>query len=78
MELKQHDSPWYIGKRLLDILESDDLEEYLEDYQQEVRTFLYWLNADRLSRRPINRALKQYAFDGQIPWEYEHEEVILR
>jgi hypothetical protein len=78
MELKQRYTPWYIGERLLDILESEDLEEYREDYQQEARTFLYWLNADKLSRRPINRALKQYASDGQIPWEHEHEEVILR
>jgi hypothetical protein len=65
MELKQRYTPWYIGKRLLDILQSEDLEEYREDYQHEARTFLYWLNADKLSRRAINHALKQYASDAR-------------
>lgn len=66
MELRQRYSQWYIAERLLDILESDDLEEYREDYQEEMREFQYWLNADQLSRRAINRELKQYVLDGEV------------
>lgn len=66
MELRQRYSQGYIAERLLDILESDDLEEYREDYQQERREFRYWLNADDLSRRAINRELKQYVLDGEV------------
>ena len=66
MELRQRYSQGYTAERLLDILESDDLEEYREDYQQEMREFQYWLNADQLSRRAINRELKQYVLHGEV------------
>lgn len=65
MELRQRYSQAYIAHRVLEMLESDDLEEYREDYQHQIRAFQYWLHADALSRRAINRALKQYAWDGQ-------------
>jgi hypothetical protein len=59
MALRQQYSQGYIAERLLEILESDDLQEYREDYQEEVREFQYWLNANGLSRRAINRKLEQ-------------------
>ena len=47
--------------RLLEIIESDDLETCREDYQHEIRPFQYWLSAEQFSRQELNEKLKQYA-----------------
>jgi len=65
--LKQHYSPVYIAQRLLDLLDPGEAQTDLVDAQQEVRTFLYWLQADRFDRRAVNRRLKQDAA-GDEAW----------
>jgi hypothetical protein len=65
MELQQQYSLYYIAERMLEIVESDDLEEYRADYQEEVRTLLYWLKSDKFPRRNVNRRLKQYALNDE-------------
>jgi len=65
MELQQRYSFYNITERMLEIIESDDLEEYRADYQEEVRTLLYWLKSDKFPRRNVNRRLKQYALNDE-------------
>ncbi len=65
MELQQRYSFYNITERMLEIIESDDLEEYRADYQEEVRTLLYWLKVDKFPRRNVNRRLKQYALNDE-------------
>ena len=67
MELQQRYSFYNIAERMLEIIESDDLEEYRADYQEEVRTLLYWMKADKFPRRNVNRRLRQYAL-GNEEW----------
>jgi len=67
MELQQQYSFYNIAERLMEIVESDDLEECRDDYREEVAEFLYWLKADKFSRRNANRRLKQYAL-GNEEW----------
>jgi len=61
MALRQRYSFYNIAERLMEIVESDDLEECRDDYRVEVAEFLYWLKADKFPRRNVNRRLKQYA-----------------
>ena len=67
MELQQRYSFYNIAERLMEIVESDDLEECRDDYREEVTEFLYWLKADEFPRRNVNRRLKQYAL-GDEEW----------
>ena len=61
MGLRQQYSFYKIAERMLEIVESDDLEEYRDYYREEVLELLYWLKVDKFSRRNMNRRLKQYA-----------------
>jgi hypothetical protein len=65
MELQQRYSFYNIAERLMEIVESDDLEECRDDYREEVAEFLYWLKADKFPRRNVNRRLKQYALNDE-------------
>jgi len=65
MELQQRYSFYNIAERLMEIVESDDLEECSEDYREEVTEFLYWLKAGKFSRRIVNCRLKQYALNDE-------------
>ena len=65
MELQQRYSFYNIAERMLEIIESDDLEECRADYQEEVRTLLYWLKLDKFPRRNVNRRLRQYALNDE-------------
>ncbi len=65
MELRQRYSFYNIAERLMEIVESDDLEECCDDYREEVSEFLYWLKADKFPRRNVNRRLKQYALNDE-------------
>jgi len=67
MELQQQYSFYNIAERLMEIVESDDLEECRDEYREEVAEFLYWLKADKFPRRNVNRRLKQYAL-GNKEW----------
>jgi hypothetical protein len=65
MELRQQYSFYNIAERLMEIVESEDLEECRDDYREEVAEFLYWLKADKFPRRNVNRRLKQYALNDE-------------
>ena len=65
MDLRQQYSFYSIAERMLEIVNSEDLEEYRDYYRDEVAELLYWLKADKLSRRNVNRRLKQYALDDK-------------
>ena len=65
MELRQQYSFYNIAERMLEIVESEDLEERRWDYQEEVRELLYWLKSDKFTRRNVNRRLKQYALNDE-------------
>jgi hypothetical protein len=73
MALRQRYSFYNIEERLLEIVESDDLEEYWEDYREEVMEFRYWLKPDKFPRRIINQRLKQYAQNDE-EWRNYMEE----
>ena len=65
MELRQRYSFYNIAERMLEIVESEDLEECRWDYQEEVRELLYWLKSDTFPRRNVNRRLRQYALNDE-------------
>lgn len=65
MELRQRYSFYNIAERMLEIVESDDLEEYRDDYSEEVAELLYWLKSDKFPRRNVNRRLRQYALNDE-------------
>jgi len=65
MELQQRYSFYNIAERMLEIVESDDLEECRDDYREEVAELLYWLKVDKFPRRNVNRRLKQYALNDE-------------
>ena len=75
VELQQKYSFYYIAERMLEIIESDDLEECRGDYQEEVRKLLYWMKADKFPRRNINQRLKQYAMNDE-EWRSYMEEFL--
>lgn len=75
MKLQQKYSFYYITERMLEIIESDDLEECRGDYQEEVRKLLYWMKADKFPRRNINQRLKQYAMNDE-EWRNYMEEFL--
>ena len=66
MELQQRYSFYNIAERMLEIVESEGLEECCSDYQEEVRELLYWLKSDKFPRRNVNRRLKQYALNVKL------------
>ena len=70
MAQKQQYSLWYIEERLLNILAPDNLETDLEDYQEELITFQYWLSAESFERHAVNRRLRQYALGDEV-WQWE-------
>ena len=59
LELKQKYNEWYIAQRILEIFEV----ECVGEYREELRTFQYWLKADKFDRRSVNQQLKQYVAD---------------
>ena len=61
LELKQKYNEWHIAQRILEIYEEGSSGEYRE----ELKTFLYWLKADKFDRRSVNRQLKQYIDDNE-------------
>lgn len=61
MELRQQYSFYNIAERMLEIVNSEDLEECRDYYRDEVAELLYWLKADKFPRRNVNQRLKQYA-----------------
>ncbi|MCB0086963.1 MAG: plasmid pRiA4b ORF-3 family protein [Caldilineaceae bacterium] len=63
LELKQKYNEWHIAQRILEIYEEGSSGEYRE----ELKTFLYWLKADKFDRRSVNRQLKQYIDDNEDP-----------
>lgn len=65
MELRQRYSFYNIAERMLEIVESEDIEECRWDYQEEVRELLYWLKSDKFPRRNVNRRLRQYALNDE-------------
>jgi len=75
MKLQQKYSFYYIAERMLEIIESADLEECRGDYQDEVRKLLYWMKADKFPRRNINQRLKQYAINDE-EWRSYMEEFL--
>jgi hypothetical protein len=76
MELKQQYSFYNIAERMLEIVESEDLEECRWDYQEEVRELLYWLKSDKFTRRNLNRRLKQYALNDTEWMNYMEDYII--
>lgn len=56
LALKQKYNEWYIAQRIVEIIGAEDVGEYRE----ELKTFQYWLKADRFDRRSVNQRLKQY------------------
>lgn len=75
MALRQQYSFYNIAERLLEIAESDDLEECRKDYREEVMEFRYWLKADKFPRRNVNQRLKQYAMNDE-EWRSDMEEFL--
>ncbi len=74
MQLRQRYSVPYMAVRLLEIIESDDLETCREDYQHEIRPFQYWLSAEQFSRLKLNQRLKAFASENEIQLgAYHHE-----
>ena len=61
MQLRQKYSVAHMTLRLLEIIQSDDLEEFREDYQHEISPFQYWLSAEQFSRLKLNQRLKASA-----------------
>jgi hypothetical protein len=59
LELKQKYNEWYIAQRILEIFEA----ECVGEYREELKTFQYWLKADKFDRRSVNQRLKQYVAD---------------
>jgi pRiA4b ORF-3-like protein len=76
MELRQQYSFYNIAERMLEIVESEDLEERRWDYQEEVRELLYWLKSDKFTRRNVNRRLKQYALNDTEWMNYMEDYII--
>jgi hypothetical protein len=54
MAQKQHYSLWYIEERLLEILTSDNLEEELDYYREELIELKYWLSAECFDRHAVH------------------------
>lgn len=63
LALKQKYNAWYIAQRIVEIVEAESVGEDRE----ELKTFLYWLKADKFDRRSVNRRLKQYVNDNEGP-----------
>jgi len=61
LELQQKYNEWYIAQRIVEIFETDSIGEYRE----ELKTFQYWLKADKFDRRSVNQRLKQYVDDNE-------------
>lgn len=61
LELQQKYNEWYIAQRILEIIEA----EYIGEYREELKTFQYWLKADKFDRRSVNQRLKQYVDDNE-------------
>jgi len=75
MALRQQYSLYNITDRLLEIVESEDLEEYWDDYREEVMEFRYWIKPDKFPMRSVNQRLKQYATNDE-EWRDYMEDVL--
>ena len=75
MQLRQKYSVPYMSLRLLEIIQSDDLEEFQQDYQHEIRTLQYWFEAEQFSRLKLNQRLKAFAseMEAQLGEHYESQ-----
>lgn len=75
MQLRQKYSVPYMSLRLLEIIQSDDLEEFREDYQHEIRTLQYWFEAEQFSRLKLNQRLKAFAseMEARLGEHYESQ-----
>ncbi|NDY73081.1 plasmid pRiA4b ORF-3 family protein [Desulfobacter hydrogenophilus] len=64
MALKQKYSLWYIADRLIEIIKKNDVD----DYQEELLEYQYWLHVNNFDRQAVNQRLKQYAA-GDDAWQ---------
>ncbi len=75
MQLRQKYSVAHMTLRLLEIIQSNDLETCPEDYQHEIRPFQYWLSAEQFSRLKLNQRLKAFASENETQsGAYHHED----
>ncbi len=58
LALREHFTPHYITQRFLEMAEENGR---CADFQEELRTFLYWLQVEHFDRRTANRLLRRYA-----------------
>lgn len=58
-ELKDHYSFFHIDSRMYEIINDGNIAENRWDNEDEVRTYLFWLNVGRLERRELNQRLRQ-------------------
>ena len=65
MALRQQYSLVHIAQRLVEIVESGESDEYVE----ELHDLRYWLMVERFDRTTVNRRLRQYAC-GDEAWQW--------
>lgn len=66
MALKQKYTIWYIAERMTEIIEQKDIE----DYQEELHEYQYWLQINKFDRKAANLRLRQYATDDD-EWRWQ-------